>query len=186
MVACDHLTDAVGKFAHLHSILCGKTYEMNDVAIIVHPLHHADRSKNDFFGTLSRSECTRTEVHTHKTVVGGVYAYTAANRISAFGEEILVHSLAYNADLTLQFHIHGIDVSSIFDLRHTYMPVIMVCAIYGGRELVGSAYCQSRTRIVLGSDNVQFGYHIAQAHHVVVVHIPLPAFGKPLVHLGGG
>ena len=81
--ACYCLAYARCQHSHLYPVLGSHCYQVDLIAEIVNTLHHTDGYQYAFVRPASYGEVSRIEIYSNDTIVGGVYAYTLAQRANS-------------------------------------------------------------------------------------------------------
>ena len=173
MRPCHDLPHALGYAAHYHTLFSRRGYDVNGVSTVVGCTEHRLGQGDGLVGTAAKVHTVGCPVvYSHHGIVGGVYPHRLAARVASTGKEVLVYLLAYDAHLALPLHVHLVDVPAIVELGNGHLGIVGVYALGAAAEGLVAIHHGFSPAKEEGSDDIQFGYVLAESFYVTDFHVP--------------
>ena len=182
----NRLTYAGGYLTHNDTLSARSGYDINLVATIKRSLHHRDGDGDFFFRASTNINITRTIVYAHHFVIGRVDTYLLSAGVTTLLEEVFIHLLSDDTDLTMLTDIHLVEVTSVINLRCNDPCQFRYRTLYSGcRPLVTvvGRVAPTPTREQDGSSSIEFGYFLLQPIDILILHRPPAPLSESLIGL---
>ena len=157
--SCHGFSHPLGNAAHHYARFAGGGYDVYRLTPVISAAQNRLGQGDGFIGTTAEVHAVaRAVIYAYHHIIGRIYSYALAARITSARKEILVNLFTDDANLALLAHIHLVDVSAVKHLWRRNLGVVRIYALGAAAEFLVAKHYRLVTAEEQRGNDIEFGH----------------------------